>query len=207
MTTSVIALALSMATVGVGKPNPNPWNLANDEDGIKVWTRDVPGARVREVRAETTVNAPSKRVFDVLGDVQHYVDFMPYVVETRIIGEAKDGHYEYQRIDPPIVDMRDYCVKVTIEADEASGVYIRSWEPANDKAPPKREGTVRVEVNSGSWTLEPLAGGKTHVSYYLYTDPGGSIPAWIANKANTTSLPDLLNAVKNRSLNPKWKRD
>jgi ribosome-associated toxin RatA of RatAB toxin-antitoxin module len=183
------------------------WEEAGETDGVTVWTREVAGSNVREVRAETDVPTSVDRVWDIIGDVQHYTEFMPYVLDTKVFGETADSHYEYQRIDPPFVDIRDYCVKVTLMRDDQTKVYQRKWTEANDKAPPKKDDVVRVEINKGSWTLEPVGTNKTHITYYLYTDPGGNIPAWMANKANKTSLPDLLNAVKNRSVNPKWKRD
>ncbi len=183
------------------------WEEAGETDGVTVWTREVQNSSVKEVKAEVVIPAPVERVWAVLGDVDHYVEFMPYVIETKKFGETASGHYEYQRIDPPIVEMRDYCVKVTLMADKETRIYERKWVHANDKAPAKREDSVRVEINKGSWSLEPTSDGKTRITYYLFTDPGGSIPAWVANKANTTSLPDLMNAVKNRSVNPKWKRD
>ena len=49
--------------------------------------------------------------------------------------------------------------------------------------------------------------GRTHLTYWLYTDPGGSIPNWIANKANTISLPDVMRAIAKRAEDPTWKDD
>jgi ribosome-associated toxin RatA of RatAB toxin-antitoxin module len=187
-------------------PNPNPWEQVKDSDEIKVWVRDVPGKRVRELRAEAVMPAPAARVFDVLQDVEHYLEFMPYLVEAKKVGPAPGGHYEYQRLEPPVVDTRDYTVLVRMEADAAAGLYQRSWKIANDKGPPKRDDAVRVEVNEGAWTIERIDEQSTRVSYYLYTDPGGSIPAWLANKANTTSIPDLFAAVRKRAKDPTWKR-
>jgi hypothetical protein len=39
-------------------------------------------------------------------------------------------------------------------------------------------------------------GQKTEATYYVYTDPGGSIPKWIANKANSTAVPDVFKAIR-----------
>jgi hypothetical protein len=58
----------------------------------------------------------------------------------------------------------------------------------------------------GNWTIEKLTDTQTRITYYLYTDPGGSIPNWIANKANKQSVPDLLDAVRKRAANPAYKR-
>ena len=33
------------------------------------------------------------------------------------------------------------------------------------------------------WTLLPGPGGWTYVEYYVYSDPGGSLPDWLVNMA------------------------
>ncbi len=195
-------LALALAAMLAAEP---AWDLVKDADGVKVFVRDVPGGRLREVKAETVIPVPPARVLAVLRDIDHYVEFMPYVVEARRLSEFEGGHYEYQRLDPPFVDRRDFAVRVDVQTD-ASGVTEWRWREANDRAPELPHGTVRVEVNRGYWRLQPLDGGRTALGYYLYTDPGGSIPAWVANRANTTSVPDLLAALRNRAVNPSWRR-
>src|SRR5207248_1626668 len=59
---------------------------------------------------------------------------------------------------------------------------------------------VRLKVNTGSWTFEPLGSGKRSLAIYqLLTDPGGSIPKFMANRANTTALPELFARVRKRA--------
>ena len=59
---------------------------------------------------------------------------------------------------------------------------------------------MRLTRISGSWTLEPLEGGRrTRAVYRLLTDPGGSIPGFIANRANTSALPRLFAQVRKRA--------
>jgi len=59
---------------------------------------------------------------------------------------------------------------------------------------------VRLKIVTGSWTLEPIDGGKrTLATYQVLTDPGGRIPAFISNKANTTCLPELFARVRKRA--------
>ena len=56
---------------------------------------------------------------------------------------------------------------------------------------------MRVKLNNGYWHLEPRENGtKTWATYYVLTDPGGSIPKWIANRANNTAVPDVFAAVR-----------
>jgi hypothetical protein len=181
------------------------WEPVKDTDGVRVFSRDVAGAGVREVKAETVVSAPPARVLAVLEDVEHYVDFMPYMMDARVLRRFEGGHIEYQHIDPPFVDERDYTLDMRITT-EPDGTIRRRWTEANLEAPAPVAGRVRVLVNRGSWTLAPLPGGMTGLTYYVHSDPGGSLPAWLANKANTTSIPDLLTAVRKRAVDPTWKR-
>ncbi len=197
-------LALNILAVPA---NTNPWDEVKNADGLRVWARDVPGSNIREVKAETDVAVAPERVWEVLADIEHYTEFMPYVLEARVLAPHETGHFEYQRIDPPLVDQRDYTLRVTRTANPALGEWRHSWVPANDRGPAAKNGVVRVTIAEGYWQLNRIDATHTKVTYWLYTDPGGSIPAFVANKANTTSVPDLLGAVKHRALNPAWRRN
>lgn len=201
---SMVMLALSAAA----PPNPNPWEKAKESKGIVVYARDVPNSRVREVKASTVVATSTARVHEVVLDMNHYIEFMPYVEQVKLVGKQGDNTYFiYYLLDLPLVSRRDYTIRLKDYVDKANSFYQVKWVEANNRGPGEKDGVVRITVNKGSWTIEPIQGGKaTRLTYWLYTDPGGSIPAWIANKANTVSLPDLLTAVKKRSLDPTWKR-
>ncbi|MBI5507572.1 MAG: cyclase [Deltaproteobacteria bacterium] len=204
---TLVSIISAMLFAGVAD-NKAPWEEIKNDDGIRVWVREVAGSSIREVKAETQVYAAADKVWAVVRDVPHYAEFMPYVLQAKVVGDAgANARYEYQLIDPPLVDRRDYTLKATDQEDPATGVYRREWVPANDKGPPLVDGVVRVQICDGYWLIERQGDKQTKVTYWLYTDPGGKIPAWIANKANTTSVPDLIRAVRNRSQNPAWRRD
>ena len=200
----LIPVATCFALI-LGTGAAHPWELVDDDDGVKVWARPVADSEVREVKAETIVDAPAARIWETVCDVEHYAVFMPYIEKVRVVGKHDRGIYVYQRINPPFVDRRDYTVKVTYEADATAGRYKRSWEPANDKGPPPREDSVRLVINEGHWQITAKGPTRSAVVYYLHTDPGGSIPNWLANKGNKTSVPNVVNAVRNRSIDPKWR--
>jgi hypothetical protein len=205
---TLLLVALTLPLIAA-KPNPNPWEKMNEEsDGIVIFARDVPNSGIKEVKAEILIDAPPARVWKVLLDSDHFIDFMPYVEEVKTVArDSASIWYLYQRLSPPLVSRRDYTLLHESTVDEANGIYVLQWRPANQKGPPPVDGVVRIDICEGSYTLEGVESGKkTHITYWLYTDPGGSIPRWIANKANTSSLPDLLRAIRNRTANPTWKR-
>lgn len=181
-------------------PGPE-WTQASKNRDLVIFTKDNEKAGVREIRAHTFVDAPPKAVFEVVGDFDRYADFMPYVQESRIL-ENKGGELlVYSRLNPPLVSQRDYIIRVKRTEGNASngGVYKSEWK-GEPEAQPERDGIVRVRLNTGSWTLEPVDGGKrTRLTYSLLTNPGGAIPRWIADRSNTVALPDLFKAVKKRA--------
>ena len=201
-----VALSLWFLTA---LPNGNPWQHVRQDDAMQVWARTVPESNIREVKAETVIDASIDRIWDVLDDVDSYAAFMPYLVEARQVphepGQKKEK-LEYFRVNPPLVSQRDYVIKIDAEQDRAKGEYVRRWSTAPHVDMPRRKDSIRLDVCDGSWTLKKQVDGKTKVTYWVYTDPAGSIPGWVANQANSRSVPDVLEAVRNRAQDPTWTR-
>ncbi|SRR5260221_3089003 len=169
--------------------------------GLAVYTRETPGADVKEVKAVGQIDAPPEKVFQVVTDYEHQVGNMPYVQDQAVFTRTDQEVTLWALGDFPFVSRRDWVVKTKLEKKLPGGVYRCSWVPADVKdVPPPEDGVIRLKINTGSWTLEPLDGGKrTLGTYQLLTDPGGSIPKFIANKANTTALPELFARVRKRA--------
>ena len=183
-----------------------PWIDAGESSGTHVWYRDLPDVNAREIKAETVMAAPPERVWAVISDISAYPEFMPYLKEIRKIADCEGGYYQYERVSPPVIDERDYGLKITLTNDPSSGVWKRHWALANEQAPALVKGVVRVTVNEGTFELRREGEGKTRFLYQLLTNPGGSVPMWIAKRASTGSVPDLLDGIRKRSINPSWRR-
>jgi len=172
--------------------------------GLAVYTREKPGAEVKEVKAVGQVNAAPEKVFFVVTDYEHQVGNMPYVQDQAVFSRTDSEVVLWAIGDFPFVSRRDWIVKSKLEKNLPGGVWRASWEPTEvPNVPPPEDGVVRLKINTGSWTMVPIDGGKrTLATYQLLTDPGGSIPKFIANKANTTALPELFARVRKRSEAP-----
>ena len=195
------ALSLLVLLTGAGEP---AWQQVARDDGISVLARTPEGGSVSEVKATTLVDAPPHDVWRVIRDYTNYTKTMPYTQESRVLASEQDGKVTvfYCLVNAPLVDKRDFIIRIQDESDwkEGKGFLKTAWTAATEGVPPEREGVVRVKLNTGYWLLEPREEGKkTFVTYYLYTDPGGSLPKWIADKANKTSVPDVLRAVRKQA--------
>ncbi|SRR5216683_3216420 len=169
--------------------------------GLAVYAREKPGAEVKEVKAVGQIDAPPEKVFQIVTDYEHQVGNMPYVQDQAVFTRTDAEVKLWAVADFPMVSRRDWVVRTKLEKNLPGGIFRASWEPTVIKdVPPPEDGVIRVQVNTGSWTLEPIDGGKrTLGTYQLLTDPGGSIPKFIANRANTTALPELFARVRKRA--------
>lgn len=180
------------------------WVDAHDDDGVRVWYRDRADLGGRQIKAEILIEAPPARVFEVLSDVSKYTEFMPYLEKLEVLETLDDGRIQYEVVNAPVVSRRDYVLRITV-AKLDDGWRIE-WKPApEDKGPPATKGMVRVGINEGSYVIAPHEKG-TKLSYTLLTHPGGSIPNWIAKRSNTSAVPDLLDGIRRRVMDPTWKR-
>lgn len=197
---ALIAVPATARTVDARPPGPD-WTEANRTAEFVIFTREDARLGARDILAVTELDASPALAFEVLGDFDHYAEFMPYTKETRILERTSETRLKvYQRLSPPVVSDRDYVIDVTLSpaTDATKGVFESRWTSAPD-AIPTRDGCVRVRLNSGSWTMEPLDGGRrTRLTHRLQTHPGGSIPTWVADKSNTVAIPELLKAVAAR---------
>ncbi|NRB40374.1 MAG: cyclase [Pseudomonadales bacterium] len=185
--------------------NDAKWKKVSSKKQAVVWARDVEGTAIKEVKLEAVIHAPVEQVWKTIKEVQYYTQFLPYVEDIQIIKRTDaNSVYVYHRIDPPFVSHRDYTLLITDEVDVANGQYHRFWTQKNAVGPDVIAGVVRLEICDGSWTLTSTENGETRVVYWVYTDPGGRIPKWLANKVNKTALYDVLFAIEKRAQDLSW---
>ncbi|MBC7795230.1 MAG: SRPBCC family protein [Clostridia bacterium] len=173
------------------------WAVEVTDDELTVWSRDNEASGLREVKARMQLDAPPAQVWSVIADVEGHAAFMPHLRESRIVDREPDGAiFLYQRISPPLVDDRDYTVRVTNQSTD--GIYKQTWSTANHRGPSVGD-AVRLKRVEGAWTVEPDDNGGSWVSYWVHTSCGGAIPRWVANSANRKGIPKLMRALKTRA--------
>lgn len=149
-----------------------------DVDGISVESRPVSGSRFAEFRFVTTTTKSIDSLCDAaFGNGKLDANSDAEVKARKILEESADERVTYDQIQAPVVSDRDYAVRAK-RTREPNGACMTTFNAANDKAPKLQEGWIRIEKLAGSWRFEPRD-GKTLITYVIFTDPGGSIPAWM----------------------------
>ena len=184
-----ISLIISLTTIllfshllSFTQKDKSDWKLAKLKDGIKVYTRNVEGAKFKEYKTNAEFQTSPEACVELLLDVDNYVNWMSHIKESYLVEKtSEEVFYVYTEVKVPWpFDNRDDVTRSIIKHDSITGVYsIEIYlEP---EYLPEKKGIVRMYVGGGSWTFTPLENGKTEVFHQFMGDPAGSIPAWIVN--------------------------
>lgn len=210
MTSSMALLATLAGVVTVcdgwdgAQPKERTWEKRHvTDDDIVIFTRSTDATGLLEVRAECIVDASPDIVFRATLQPQTYRTSSKHVADFRIVESVGDSvWFIYQRLSFPLVSDRDYTLRYEAERDADAGRSSLSWTIANDKGPPPTDGVVRIETSRGSVDILALDGGRrAKVSCTIVADPGGLIPTWLVNIGNRMTVPDILRAIREESIN------
>ena len=182
------------------------WKLSAQEKNVVIYSRPRPGSQLKEFKAVGPIDAPTSAVCAVIDDFQNYPKFMPYTTECRLIKRDGDSIVGYQRLSPKVCADRDYTLRVWKKSWSTPDglVFASHWSPANELGPPEKKDVVRVKLCEGKWLLEPDGTTKTRATYFIYTDTGGFIPSFIANRISSTGITKLFAAIRKQVKDPKY---
>jgi hypothetical protein len=153
------------------------YEKVSETDGITVEQRNVAGSKFVELKFTTQTNKTARSLCDAAFGDGKFDAAEPDLKSRAIVQESADERVTYEQITPPIVSNRDYVVRAR-RLMEGQACRM-TFEAANDLGPKPPDGWVRVSKLKGHWLFEPLEGGKTRLTYVVFTDPGGSIPPFL----------------------------
>ncbi len=206
----LLSLLLSVSVSNVVHAAEGQWEEAASSDiegrKLKVYAREKEGSDVKETRGIGSFAAAPWIIKNVIDDVGHYKDFMPYTKESLVVKQGDGFIISYQRVSTPVVEDRDYNIKIIDESrEDAAGkvIWKNRWTVTSGGVPVK-DGVTRISLNDGYWQLEDAADGGTKVTYYVNTNPGGGLPSFVVNMANSTAVGELFKAVARASKDPRY---
>lgn len=194
-----------------------PWlPLADtDREGVTLERRAVPGSKFIEYRAQAVTSASPEAV--LRGIWSGVTDQLPPTVKQRkVLSSGAAEIVFYDQIKTPVVSDRDYTIRMLWQRHEESGVIEVPFGTMNHLGPPPAPGHVRVPTIRGNWIITPAAATPaatdatdataaprvTKVTYLCYSDPGGSIPAFMARGAQQAQVLMDMHRILARALHP-----
>jgi hypothetical protein len=163
------------------------WTLRRDEEGVRVWTRPVPGSAYHEFKGSVVARAGVERIRAAIEDAAHHPLWFFRCSEARVLERASPNEgwtYSVLALPWPFAP-RDSIAHWRMRQDAAGAVRIE-MENAPRRIPAQGR-RVRVERLSGLWEIAPRPPDRAEITFQMHFEAGGSLPAWIAN----TSVVDM----------------
>ncbi len=151
----------------------------------------------KNARARALIGAPPDRVWDVITDYEGYKDFMPLTTVSRVDRREGDSVWFYTELDFKVKTIR-YTIKLDLDRRPAEGRWHVDWTLIDGN----------LGSNEGSWHLEPYGdkADETFATYTVYIAPGFYVPGFVLSKLTQGSLPQLIDAVRTRVGDARYRR-
>ena len=146
----------------------------------------------------TTIKAPIAKVRGLQEDVAGACKWIHECKSQKLLKTEGDKSWTYTQFNTPWpVTPRDSILLVTTSLG-SDGAVMRKLEEVPTYLP-EEKGFVRVAQVEGFWKLVPKGADETEVTYQVHTEPGGSVPSWLANKFVVDAPFNTLKALKERA--------
>ena len=179
---------------GVAAPRPR----RRPQDRLRRLQTPPPGSDFDAYRLEAVIDAPPAVVAAAARADMADPAAAPANSEKTVLRDEGDEVVVYTYADLPMVSDRDVITHARQSFDAQSGTHRLEWRATDEGGPAPKEGVVRIEQSSGSWTFSPLDGGRTRAVYENHSDLAGSIPAWVINPLMTEAVVDGLVRLRAR---------
>ncbi|AYC33341.1 hypothetical protein D3880_13700 [Pseudomonas cavernae] len=174
------------------------WQLAKDEDGIKVYLSSVSGSKYKAYRGVVEIKADVQTLNALQEDVPGSCRWIHACAEMKLLKRQGNEAWTYSKIDMPWpVTGRDLVLHVKGE-QTADGTIVRQLQAEPTFIPAVKD-EIRVPKLVGEWRMVPKGQGVTEVTYQVRTEPGGSIPSWLANSFVVDAPFNTLDALRKRA--------
>lgn len=167
-------------------------------DGVAIAKREVPGSPFPELRLVTTTSRASLEALCAEAYGQGRYDPTEPDLKARTLLEEDAGvRRMWEQIAPAVVSPRAYVLHQTIERGQ--GTCAMRYQAISDTRAPVQPGVVRMTKLRGSWVFDAVEGGKVRITYTIFSDPAGSVPAFLVRGPQRAAALTWLKRVIDRA--------
>lgn len=158
------------------------WKLEKQKNGISVFLSDVANSNFKAVKVECTLTGTYAKLIALLTNVSNLSTWIYNNKLSKMIQKNSPMDYIYysETHMPWPLSNRDAVIHFRIKTDSLPK-FLTISGAGEPKFIPKIPGKVRVPHYKASWKVTMPTSKTIQISYFLEIDPGGSIPAWLAN--------------------------
>jgi hypothetical protein len=180
----LLAFLLLLGPVGTasGKDGVD-WKLVSDRDGIQIYMAHSDDSRIKTFRGVTTFELNDFYSLAALLDDEEYYPRWLYLIrdlhEVRRRSATDRDYYVLTKLPWPVVD-RDAGLNFVVKQDAQTHELQISFRAKSGIAKDDNQ-YVRIPEMYGYFNALPVGGKRVQVTFEVRLDPGGYIPAFLAN--------------------------
>jgi len=157
------------------------WELQREENGIKVFTKEAGDSGFKPFKATVILNHSVEEFASVLYDIEGLSDWAYEIKTSKIFEKSGDTlqiYYAEAKAPFPFKN-RDGVYQNKFQWNGAAKTLLVKIDLLDNY---KVENTDLVAITgNGFWRATLLDSGELEVTFMMAVDPGGEIPAWMAN--------------------------
>ncbi len=196
------AVVLLTATVAMAAG----WEKADSEDGVNLYTKDLPNSGIDALKADMTLPYTTDQVAELLTDLKEIRNYSPAVKATKLLNEKTldNGHHvmlTHQVTHIPAFDDRDVVLRSETwsEKTDKGTVWKSTFKSVTGVGPAEDPDMVRMPALDGAWTLTPTKNGTaTRFVYIMHTEIGGNLPDFLVQSGQNDALLDMMIRIGKR---------
>jgi len=192
-----LVAVLVIAHVAWNRSGSNQWELAIDENGVKVWTLKTPGSNVVMVKATTTIQSRLAGMVKLLEDLESCVDAQCYDAKVIEPVQSVPGRYAAYirfKFDVPGFNTQDFVLFQEHYQDPASKKLEINLLAAPNRIA-RDECCVRVKHLHNNWKITPRQNGRLDIEFTQDTDMEG-LPYFLVNFALKAGTHEIMSGMQ-----------
>jgi hypothetical protein len=165
------------------------WKQESDKDGIQVYSLSIEGSDLKSFKAHMTINGSVHTFIAILQDIENMPEWGYSLKNTELIKNTGDTlQIYYAEASAPFpFENRDGIYLNKFRWDGKNKLLFVEIELLPDYLKKKNK-LVRLK-GKGYWSVKVLKNDMLDITFSMQVDPGGNIPAWLANTfVNTTPI-------------------
>lgn len=178
----VIPVSLVLIFLSVQVLAQGTWKFHSEKEGIKVYTSEVAGSKIKALKVECNFQATLPHLVAVLMDVKNATEWVYKTKSVTLLKQVSPSElYYHSEVSMPWpIANRDFVAHLTVTQNPETKVVTIDG-PVVPGYVAKKKDVIRIEKSTGKWLLIPINDHETKIEYTLQVDPGGDIPAWLVN--------------------------
>jgi hypothetical protein len=176
----IFCIAIIVLPLTFGASAQEKWNLVKEKAGIRVYTKTESGSEYKAFKAEMQASCKIENIIEVIKNMNTVNSWVVNCKGVELLKTEDNDQYCYiETALPWPFENRDMVYH--FQFIEINSEQVRVIVTGIPEYIQQREGIIRMVKTNGYWLLTSVDAYKTDITYQMHVEPGGLIPAWLAN--------------------------